>query len=408
MPTVVGNPLLTEPLFQHPFEVLAETPLPEGNSPLLILHYTELCNAKCAHCLVEAGPDRHTRGEPRAAREAIRGAAEIDGLELVVFSGGESFIYLETVLELCRFAHEQGLRTRVVSNGYWARTPERAAEMLARIANEGVDQLVISFDEFHLPFVDRRRVVNVFLGAQKAETLPYLLFSAVLRPEPGNAEIRYSDEGVPWPGALLDLLTSYGFSAEDCIPRQLARAQARLLPTEASEAFKDRILRERALIHSNRLVQGGRAGRELSAELLSEEIDRDPGGTCPFAGREITVPTSGRLFPCCSTWSNFPGHAFGSIGSSESFAAQVTSMYDDPLVSFIRRRGPGQLVQYLRKAGHELPGRYSDICHMCDGMLSALSLSELRQAAEACDAQLAWTRWLKEDPVLGEAALDQR
>ena len=389
--------MLNEPLFQHSFEVLAETPVSDDPSRLLILHYTELCNAKCAHCLVQAGPDRRTRIDPQAAREAIRGAAEVDDIELVVFTGGESFIYLDTVLELCRFAHENGLRTRIISNGYWARTPERAAEMLTRIAKEGVDQLVISFDEFHLPFVDRRRVVNVFLGAQQAEQLPYLVFSAVLWPETDEPEIRYTAEGVPWPPALLDLLTSYGFSAEDCIPRGLARAQARLLKPEASAAFKERIVKERALIHCNRLVQGGRATRDLGGQLLTQDIDQEQGGSCPFAGREITVPTTGKLYPCCSTWSNFPDHAFGGTGEADGFAEQVKKMYDDPLVSFIRHHGPGPLVQHLRNAGHELPAEFSDICHMCEGMLSSMPLQDLRQAAEACDAHLAWTRWLSDD-----------
>src|SRR5213593_1868449 len=88
----------------------------------LVLPYTGLCNATCAHCVVESGPTRRDRIGAATAVAAIRGASQTSGMRMVVFSGGESFIYLDEVLGLCRQAGDLGLRTRIISNGYWARS----------------------------------------------------------------------------------------------------------------------------------------------------------------------------------------------------------------------------------------------------------------------------------------------
>jgi hypothetical protein len=369
-------------LFTQPLDVLLALPLPEPVETSLVLHYTELCNAKCAHCVVEAGPWRRGHADPAALHAALEGAAEA-GVRHVVLTGGESFVFLDQVLELCRLARRLGMRTRVITNAYWARSPERAARMLERVAGEGIDQLVVSFDEYHLPYVRADRVRNVFLGAQLAEALPYLVFSTVVA-EPGEAE---TVDGVPWPAGVLEVLRSYGFAAGECVPRDLVRAQAALLDADAAEAFRERIVRARAIVNWSPLAFAGRAARELAMPA-----DAIGGGPCPVAGRQATVTSARRLYPCCSTWSNFDEHAFGEVTADDAgtFAGRLEEMFDDPLVRVIREQGPAALVAHLERSGTPVDVRLDDACHMCERMLASVPMRDLRAAA----VELQVDQWL--------------
>jgi MoaA/NifB/PqqE/SkfB family radical SAM enzyme len=149
------------------------------DEPFLLVHYTALCNASCSHCVVESGPRRTGRMPIDLATQLIEGARAIPRLRLVVFSGGESFIYLEDILKLCQIARDFGLQTRVISNAYWARTPEMAAAMLERLEERALDQLAISFGDFHRAYIAAERVRNVFLGARQARRAPMVVYSTV-------------------------------------------------------------------------------------------------------------------------------------------------------------------------------------------------------------------------------------
>jgi hypothetical protein len=370
-------------LFRDPLDELLAVRLEEPVDPSLVLHTTEHCNARCPHCIVWSGPERRERLDPGVARAALQGAVQVEGLERVVFSGGESFLDLDAVLGLCREATELGLRTRVITNAFWAKTPELAREVLERVRAHGVEQLVISFDRYHLPWIPAQRVRNVSLGARRAEHLPYLVFSAVIEPGPAAAEVVWSGDGIPWPRAVAELLGSYGMTLEECVPRGLVRAQASRLDAVEQEELRRNVLRQRAIVHWNLLAQGGRATRELAERVPLRSIDDDGWEACPIAGYQITVPSSGRMYPCCSVWSNHAGHGFGTVGGGD-FAERALAMRLDPAVRVIREQGPVELARRARARGLPAPERCSDICHACEGLLERLSLDDLRAlAAEA-------------------------
>jgi hypothetical protein len=354
-------------------------PIGFSDDPLLLLHYTAFCNASCAHCIVESGPQRKGRMSLDLAGDLIEGAGGVPHLRTVVFSGGESFIYLDDVLQLCAQARAEGLVTRIISNGYWARTPEIAARMLERLGGEAVDQLVISFGEFHRAFIPAERVRNVFLGARQASAAPFVAYSTVIAGVRDDPTIDVG--GYAWPTGVLRCLADYGFAAEECVPLAAAVARGATLAPDERTAFKKAMVHERALINYEPLAFGGRASRELRDRQRLRPIEQDAGTPCSVVGRQITAVTSGRLYPCCSVWTNFPNHALGVADSATDMPAMVDDMQMDALVRFIHERGPGPLIAQLRQAGVPLAGEYSDICHMCQTLFEHVSLDDLRQAA---------------------------
>lgn len=378
-------------IFSHPFDVLAAIPqLPD--EAYLVLHYTERCNATCAHCIVESGPHRAGVMDPEVARAAIEGASRLPDVRLVVFTGGESFLHLDEILALCRFSGAQGMKTRVISNGYWARTPEAAAAMLERIVDQGVDQLVISFDAFHLPYIAPERVLNVHRGARLAKRAPYLAFSTVIPARADAQELVEVPGGLRFPRAVIETLAAYDFPLEHCVPRTIAHAQLALLDREEARGrFKRAMVHERAMVSWESLALGGRAAREARHLTMMKPLPAAPT-PCSIAGSQVTIPSNGRLFPCCSAWTNHTEHAFGAVGKDGDFATLQAQMLDDPLVRFIHDHGPGELLAFLRDKGASAPGRYSDICNMCDALFARFSLDELRNAVRLYHRTRPWAQ----------------
>jgi hypothetical protein len=350
----------------------------DDDRPLLVLYYTLLCNATCKHCIVESGPKQVGRISKDTARHAIEGASRCSDVSVVVFTGGESFIYLSEILDLCQYAKSLGLRTRIVTNGYWARTPDEAARMIERIVRDGVDELFVSFDEFHLAFIAPERILNIFLGAQRAAVLPYVLYATVIDPDADSLQPEPATSGFTWPKGVVEILKTYGFPLEICVPQTAAHEYLEQLEVEDRQAFKESMTRDHPLIAWQTLGQAGRASRLMKGRMQSRSIDEDSGSPCSAAGRLLTVPTNGNLYPCCSAWTNFDGHHFGHFNSATEFADRRRTMAADSLVRFIHEQGPGKLIRSLRARGHALPERYTDICNMCEQLFSTYSLDQLR------------------------------
>ena len=87
------------------------------------------CNAECRHCFFESGPHREEVMNPDLGIQAIDEAAKL-GAEWISFTGGEPFLEQDLLENLIEYANELNLNTEVVSNGFWAETPEKAESAL--------------------------------------------------------------------------------------------------------------------------------------------------------------------------------------------------------------------------------------------------------------------------------------
>jgi hypothetical protein len=362
-----------------------ERPVGFREDPMLVLHYTAFCNAKCAHCIVDSGPQRTERMSMRLAGELIDGAEDVPRLRTVVFSGGESFVYLEDVLQLCARARERGMQTRIISNAFWARSPQAAAAVIERLVDRCVDQLVVSFGDFHREYIPAARVRNVFLGAQRASRAPLIVYSTVNASRVEDDEVMQAGE-CAWPSRVLRSILAYGFSPDECVPLRVAVQRAGELTGEERARFKRAMVHERALVNWESVGLGGRASRLLGGQIPLDPIDDCVGPQCSAVGRQVTSTTGGHVYPCCSVWTSYPAHAFGVAKTAADLGRLVGDMNRDALVRFIHERGPGPLLTELRRTGARLPDAYSDICHMCQTLFEHYSPEQLRAAVVAAEA----------------------
>jgi len=109
---------------------------------------TYQCAFECDHCFVWGSPRQSGVLTIAQLHEILRQAHEIDSLEWVYFEGGEPFLYYPVLLRAVQMATAAGIHTGIVSNVYWATTPEDALVWLKPFANL-IEDLTVSSDLYH-------------------------------------------------------------------------------------------------------------------------------------------------------------------------------------------------------------------------------------------------------------------
>jgi len=121
------------------------------------------CNFKCAHCCT-----RHNRSQGLSAVEKLSIISAIDRYNpgTLLFVGGETTLYLETVNEILSAARDlSGSKIKVTTNGHFARTVPSAVRMLRSFKK--LDSIQLSYDRFHAEFLPFRNVKNLYLACKK-------------------------------------------------------------------------------------------------------------------------------------------------------------------------------------------------------------------------------------------------
>lgn len=109
---------------------------------------TYQCTLECDHCFVWGSPRQTvTMGLPEVKR-VLDQAATLGTVEWVFFEGGEPLLFYASLLEAVRLARGQGFRVGLVTNAYWATSPDDAQAVL-RPLREHVERLEISADLYH-------------------------------------------------------------------------------------------------------------------------------------------------------------------------------------------------------------------------------------------------------------------
>lgn len=289
----------------------------------LAIMLTRRCNMECAHCSVESGPRAGTEGPPLAELlESVRSAAAA-GVDSVNVTGGEPMLREREVLEVLRECRRLGIATRMTTNGFWGRTPERARRTLAELVEAGISGMTVSYDRFHAAFQGPEPVVNIARAAMASQ---FMLDVNVTRLA-DDEEI----EGLVAP-----------FASLPCVRLR----------------FYD--------------VQPVGAARNLPGIQLRSEVD----GFCNAC--DIPALTDDGRLTACNGPSYFlpPGNplAIGSLAET-TLGALLERHREDAILETIRTEGPTGLRDALREIpefeSFEFKDRYSGMCELCHHITSS-------------------------------------
>lgn len=110
---------------------------------------TYACNFECDHCFLYCSPRSKGTFTIDQIERTLDEIKKIESIASVSFEGGEPFLIYPLLLEAVKLSANQGLRTSIETNTYWA-TTERDAELWLRpLHKAGLTLLEVSDDGFH-------------------------------------------------------------------------------------------------------------------------------------------------------------------------------------------------------------------------------------------------------------------
>ena len=126
--------------------------------------YSTRCNIKCAHCVADGESSDNAKMDIVQALATIEEMAEA-GVRGISFTAGEPFVFFDDLVALVALCHRLNIFTRVVTNSSWAKTPEKAVEALARLGENGLSQLRLSYSRWHQEHVPHENILNAVHAA---------------------------------------------------------------------------------------------------------------------------------------------------------------------------------------------------------------------------------------------------
>jgi hypothetical protein len=380
----------------------------------LALYFTLACTARCDHCITFAGPKVARKMSLEQAEKIIEMAARTPTLDGICFTGGENLIHGQQMLQLVRDCTRYGLRSEIISNGYWATSREAAVALIKPFRDAGLERLHISIDRYHLPYVATKRVhialdalrelgffreiscvIDQYYGVEKNLRYREVMAETAVDPDcwdEDSAQRLADGLRLSWPKELRELVATYGFRESDLIWIDEVVAIKKQLGTERSAALAHHYYRTKILLQYQALATEGR-GRGLVGQVSAFRTEDVPDESCEMVGNTPTITPEGDMFPCCSSWVNFPHQKLGNT-SQTSTTEFLAAVEDDPIVLFMRDQGPRALVKFLQDKGHNLPTEYTHPCHFCGTVLERYSRAELLAHIEAFYQEYPWRQVL--------------
>lgn len=295
--------------------------------------FTYHCNIACRHCYNSSGPGR--KAERIALDRMVEIVAQMPeaGLDRLIITGGEPFLYPNDVFALIRAARAAGVgRISINSNAFWATSDDRARAMLAKLAEAGFqreprDNLKVSSGIYHTEFVDLDRIF----------TLARAYRAMFGRPLPVDFELEAGVGGAR--EAAVERFRAAGVI--DCV----APSFRTISPL----------------------------GRARDLEGLPTSECAEPCGIID----QIVFDPDGKVRPCCGLNNENLGIV---VGSTEAHGLRdlVKRLQNDPLLQFFATRPMNAIFAELGR--EPKPGGYSGICDLCQDAVGALADKEPIQA----------------------------
>ena len=133
---------------------------------------TYKCTAACTDCCFQCSPQQKDRLSLEQMEEFVVNATSVyPSIRLVAITGGECFTLGEDLFRLVQFIHQNGLRSRIVTNGSWAISMEKSRAIIKRLLSVGLDEINFSTGDSHQQYVPIDSVVNGIIAAQEQKMM---------------------------------------------------------------------------------------------------------------------------------------------------------------------------------------------------------------------------------------------
>jgi organic radical activating enzyme len=141
---------------------------------------TYACTGRCKHCSEGDHTSCGERIDPKIAADAVRKIAAEYDIKTVMTFGGEPLLYTDAVYAIMETAKELNIpRRQIITNGYFSKNSENIRKVTEKLAECGVNDLLLSVDAFHQETIPLH-VVKQFAAEVKKCGVPIRLQPAWL------------------------------------------------------------------------------------------------------------------------------------------------------------------------------------------------------------------------------------
>lgn len=278
-------------------------------------------------------------------------------MKVVVFAGGEPTLLGDDLLRAISFCRLNGVVSRIVTNAYWAHSMEAAREKCRALRDAGLDELNISMDDFHEPYIAFERVKFAYRAGLELD------FSAVVIANCVGPESVLTPE---------QLEIEFGMTG--------AQMQRRFDVDGYSKHFRRQEAGKLVVVSNAYIQRLGRGTDLIDDDECSPEVDMakvppeaEAFGGCPWAVRSAAITPRNHLVACCG----FELHGnpildFGDL--SETSVPELLGRADDDLITnMIALLGPPKIMQLLKELCPDEVSfprpQYHSYCETCQDLI---------------------------------------
>ncbi len=309
----------------------------------LIFVVTEKCNITCDFCGPNCSPDRKEFLDSAFMINQWKQFLEFALPTLVVFTGGEPFLYLDDVIETINKIKKDKPLTiiRIVSNGFWASSKARADQIVKRLKDAGVDELNFSVDDFHQKFISIDTIKNAVNSSLECGI--YTLLAHKTFPKANNTISYYEKE-------LERKIVDYRLcSRDDAKNGQLVHSSSNTIP-----------------------IGRGSDSIEYEQWVDHPHFINSWKGPCDQVLKSIVIGADKKISPCCGLVERELKMFHHGNLVKDSLQVNIEAANISAIYNWLALEGPSSIKEMLAEKfpTYKFKERYVQNCHLCQEIFS--------------------------------------
>ncbi|NOU53145.1 radical SAM protein [Pseudoalteromonas sp. JBTF-M23] len=284
---------------------------------------TYRCTAACKECCFESNPNLKSKLSTEEIFSCINEAVStFPKLQNVVFSGGECFTLKDDLFSAIALVSSHGLKSRCVTNGYWAKTKSSAMKIAEKLSLAGLYEINFSTGLDHQEYVDESTIINAVKACVDYNIKPLIM----VEKDSHDSRCRVS--------------------------------------LEENHEIKELVKNKKLIINSNTWMPFQKDYIDRGFQIAPEDLDTG----CEQVFENIVITPHGRISSCCGlTFEHINEMKIGNIYKKDFLKIAYESQLEDFLKIWIKVDGPAKIIKMIMGDSYteENIGTISHNCQAC-------------------------------------------
>ncbi|MEO2190393.1 radical SAM protein [[Clostridium] innocuum] len=284
----------------------------------LAILLTENCNAHCKMCCDSRGVVRGKTLTENELEKILNNIKECEQITDIGITGGEPMLYPHLIDQIMQFDFERDVKISIKTNGFWGKDISKA-ENIIKTYKSKLSYISLSYDEFHIPFIDIQCLKNIIMIA-KSYNIPTDVVGCFLK----NSLT---------PGDILNQLGESAFYTKFCYQPVIATGSGKSFP------------------------------KDSYIKLLNSDDDVLKCVSC--IEPDILINPKLKVYPCCSQVIENTLLQMGDLNES-SLKEIILDIKHNYILNTIFTEGFTPFIKLLKDNGIEYPLELASPCEFCE------------------------------------------